>query len=80
MKKPLLTHNGTLDLMFLYHTFFEPLPDTLPAFCTRLNALFPDIYDTRHLLNTRMQLRAEFISEGLSLSDAYKNVITQDSE
>jgi hypothetical protein len=49
-----------LDLMFLYDKFFEPLPISLQEFKEKINALFPHIYDTKHLVNTRMQLKALF--------------------
>lgn len=43
-----------LDLMFLLDKFIEPLPDTVGEFKQKINALFPHIYDTKHLVNTRM--------------------------
>lgn len=57
LKKPLIVHNGAMDLMFLYHHFFGPLPEDVNVFKSEINRLFPFIHDTRHLLNTRMQLR-----------------------
>ena len=27
LDKPIITHNGMLDFMFLYEKFFEPLPE-----------------------------------------------------
>lgn len=77
LEKPLLTHNGMLDLMFLYSNFFEPLPERVGDFCARLNALFPHIYDTRHMLNTRVMLKHEFLGKdakgaAMSLKDAYE--------
>lgn len=60
LKKPIITHNGMLDLMFLYNSFFEPLPPSLAEFRLKTNALFPHIYDTKHLINTRMQLKTFF--------------------
>jgi poly(A)-specific ribonuclease len=54
LQKPIITHNGMLDLMFLLDKFIEPLPDTVGEFKQKINALFPHIYDTKHLVNTRM--------------------------
>lgn len=48
-KKPLVFHNGLMDLMFLYEKFHEPLPDTVAEFKTKVNELFPLIYDTKHI-------------------------------
>jgi hypothetical protein len=28
LKKPLITHNGIMDLMFLYDKFYRTLPET----------------------------------------------------
>jgi hypothetical protein len=46
-----------LDLMFMYDKFYEPLPETLNEFTEKVHSIFPHIYDTKHLLNTRMQLK-----------------------
>ncbi len=56
LKKPVISHNGILDLMFLYDKFYRPLPDTHGEFKAGINALFPHIYDTKHMINTRQEL------------------------
>ena len=67
LRKPVILHNGIMDLMFLYDKFFEPLPATLNQFTTRLNSLFPHVYDTKHLINTKLTLKPLFQnSQGLS--------------
>ena len=66
-----------LDFMFLYDKFYEPLPPTLEEYKTKLNALFPHIYDTKHLINTRMQLKP-ILSSTRGLSEAYKTVTQPD--
>ena len=48
-KKPVVFHNGFMDIMFLYEKFNEPLPDTVGEFKTKVNELFPLIYDTKHI-------------------------------
>lgn len=57
LQKPIIVHNGMLDLMFMYDKFYEPLPETLNEFTEKVHSIFPHIYDTKHLLNTRMQLK-----------------------
>jgi poly(A)-specific ribonuclease len=53
-KKPLVVHNGLMDLLFLYEKFHEPLPETFHAFKKDINNLFPLVYDTKHIsLNCR---------------------------
>ena len=59
LKKPVIVHNGMLDLMFLYEKFFEALPETVSEYTARLHTLLPHIYDTKHIMNTRMQLKGE---------------------
>ncbi|KAI9148583.1 hypothetical protein H9P43_010064 [Blastocladiella emersonii ATCC 22665] len=44
----LVTHNGLLDLAFLYHGFFDALPPKVDSFIADLAHLFPrGIYDTK---------------------------------
>lgn len=52
-KKPIISHNGIMDLMFLYDKFYKPLPDNVNEFKAGINSLFPHIYDTKHMINTR---------------------------
>jgi target of EGR1 protein 1 len=47
-RKPLIVHNGLLDLMFIYSAFFGPLPATLPSFIADISTMFSGgIYDTK---------------------------------
>lgn len=48
-KIPLVCHNGLFDLLYLYHHFVRPLPLLVSEFKTRLNELFPIIYDTKYI-------------------------------
>ena len=56
MKKPLIVHNGLMDLLFLYDKFYGPLPEEVDAFTAAINKVFPLIFDTKHMLNVRLQL------------------------
>jgi hypothetical protein len=46
-KKPLIFHNGFMDILFLYEKFYEPLPETFGLFKNRVNNMFPLMYDTK---------------------------------
>lgn len=76
LKKPLIGHNGILDLMFLYDKFFRPLPDTQTEFKAGVNGLFPHIFDTKHMVNTRQELQQLFPNS--MLSEAYLRVQKDD--
>ena len=73
----MITHNGMLDLMFLHDKFYEPLPKGIAQYRQKINSLFPHIYDTKHLLNTRMQLKKDF-EPGIGLRDAYNRAMMLD--
>ena len=79
LDKPLITHNGILDLMFLYNSFMQPLPETVQEFTCAIHELFPHIYDTKHILNKRMQLRTNFTAANVfTLSDAFNRCRKED--
>jgi len=46
MKVPIIGHNPTYDLMFIYSHFCEELPHSLADFKGQINSMFPIIYDT----------------------------------
>ncbi|KAI5926361.1 ribonuclease H-like domain-containing protein [Camillea tinctor] len=49
-KRPILVgHNMFYDLVFIYHTFFGALPDTIDNFLLRIHELFPRIVDTKYM-------------------------------
>ena len=53
LKKPIISHNGIMDLMFTYDKFYQPLPESQTEFKFAINNLFPHIFDTKHMINTR---------------------------
>ncbi|KAK1709270.1 ribonuclease H-like domain-containing protein [Colletotrichum lupini] len=45
----IIGHNQFMDLLFLYNTFIDDLPDTLDEFRAKIHNLFPYIIDTKLL-------------------------------
>lgn len=48
-RKPLVGHNLYLDLLYIYNTFIEPLPQSYSEFKSSFHSLFPVVYDTRYI-------------------------------
>jgi len=47
----LVFHNGSLDLMHLWQHFIEDLPFHVDDFKSKVNSMFPHIYDSKQLVN-----------------------------
>lgn len=45
----LVGHNLFTDLLFLYKTFFGPLPDKVTDFQELIHCLFPTVFDTKYI-------------------------------
>ena len=49
LHKPLVVHNGLADLMFVWRSFFGPLPALATDFVKTFSQAFPVCYDTKYL-------------------------------
>ena len=72
-RKPLIVHNGSLDILFTLAAFQEELPEKYQDFKTLTNRLFPIVFDTRFLLEKIPGLYEEFdkASPGKGLKELY---------
>lgn len=69
-EKPLITHNGFLDLLHLYNSFIGALPEDSEDFKREFLKSFPQIYDTKYLVNGASQLFSK-TNQFTSLSDCF---------
>ncbi|EYC08954.1 hypothetical protein Y032_0063g3450 [Ancylostoma ceylanicum] len=61
---PLILHNGLVDLAFLYHHFYSPLPDSFGEFCNALADLFPldsPVCDAKYLAEYQTRMKGSFL-------------------
>lgn len=60
--KPIVVHNGFLDLVFLYENLYCKLPDKLQVFTADLAEMFPaGVFDTKFVSEYSMREPASFL-------------------
>lgn len=59
---PVVVHNGLLDIMFLYQSFYCELPSQLSTFVADLSLMFKGgIYDTKYISDYILREKASFL-------------------
>lgn len=63
-KCPIVFHNGLLDLIFLYQSFYAQLPPTLPVFIADCSEMFQGagLFDTKFISDFIARESASFLS------------------
>ena len=60
--KPIVVHNGFLDLVFLYENLYCKLPDKLQVFTADLAEMFPaGVFDTKFVSEYSVREPASFL-------------------
>lgn len=61
-KKPVVFHNGLVDVLFLYHSFYTSLPPSSNSFLADLTELFQGgAYDTKAIAEYKMGETASYL-------------------
>ncbi|KAF9581096.1 Target of EGR1, member 1 (Nuclear), partial [Lunasporangiospora selenospora] len=60
---PVVVHNGFLDIVFLYHSFYADLPASLQTFVADMSDMFPGgLYDTKYGSDYITRERSSFLA------------------
>ncbi|XP_021842674.1 poly(A)-specific ribonuclease PARN isoform X2 [Spinacia oleracea] len=69
--KLIVGHNCFLDMAHMYHKFIGPLPSTIEEFVLNISKPFPQIVDTKILLNADLSLQRRMKKASTSLASAF---------
>lgn len=74
--KKIIVHNGLLDIFYIYHTFFQPIPNYPADFKKQWLDLYPNLFDTKYIISTSHVL-TEKIGSNSQLGTCYEKLLKE---
>lgn len=73
-KKKVIVHNGLLDILYVYNSFFGNVPQDMAEFKKKWNELFSCMFDTKFLV-ANSNLVSDLVGNNTSLSACYEKML-----
>ncbi|KAJ3704343.1 hypothetical protein LUZ61_008048 [Rhynchospora tenuis] len=72
--KLIVGHNCILDIAHMFDKFIAPIPSTMEQFMKEVHHFFPNIIDTKHIINANQTVQLLMRNKSKSLSSAFSSL------
>ncbi|KAJ1688336.1 hypothetical protein LUZ63_019726 [Rhynchospora breviuscula] len=72
--KLIVGHNCILDIAHMFDKFIAPIPSTMEQFMKEVHQIFPNIVDTKHIINANQTVQLLMRNKSKSLSSAFSSL------